>query len=232
VLTVVLWRWGKKYQGVKHLQKMRSMLKSHLSVPHRIVVLTDNQRVPNGMDRYPVPRDISSASKCMRRMWIFSDEAKVLGKRLLQLDIDLVLTDSIDAIANRTEDFVIWKGDSNWKGWCYNPSVMLITPGAKADVWKRWKANPKGVYRQAHKDGWAPKINSDQAIASYLMKDQDIATYTQADGIFAYRVFAGKHGQRGQHLPEGCRIVSFHGPRDPSHTNLQKASPWLEDHWR
>jgi hypothetical protein len=234
MITVCLWKWGTKYTAT-HVAKMQSMLARHLSLPHRIVCITDRDKdLPKGVTPAPMPKSFQGFDvKGMRRMWLYSAEAGKLGDRLFQLDLDVILTGSIDHIVNRPEPFVIWKSDSNWKDkWAYNATVMLITPGAKDDVWQRWKADPKGVFRASDLDGWGPKTNSDQAIACYLMKDQDVPVWTQADGIYAYRVFAGKHGERGQVLPEGACIVSFHGPRDPSVKELQQKSPWIEAHWR
>jgi len=233
-MTVVLWKWGKKYT-MGHIKRMQSMLARHLHQPHRVVCITDQPRdLPDGVEPAPMPPLLPFPdNKGLRRMWLYSSEAARLGDRLFQLDIDVVITDTIDPIVNRPEPFVIWKSDSNWKDkWAYNATVMLITPGAKDDVWQRWKANPKQIYREADADGWGPKVNSDQAIACYLMKDQEIPVWTQADGIVAYRVFAGKYGERGHQLPEGARIVSFHGPRDPSVPDLQQKSPWIQEHWR
>lgn len=233
MLTVALWKWGAKYTKA-HVARMQSMLRRHLSLPHRIVCLTDQPNdLPDGVEPAPLPTFRGSAQKCMRRLWIYSPKAKRLGDRLLQLDLDLVLTDSIDPLVNRPEPFVIWKSDSNViHGWGYNPSVLLITPGARADVWERYRADPKRVFAEADKAGWWPKVNSDQAVMSYLMQHDDVPVWTAEDGICAYRVFAGKHGQRGKVLPAGVRIVSFHGPRDQSMPDLQHKSPWILDHWK
>ena len=233
MITVVIWKWGKKYtQG--HVKRMQSMLTRHLHLEHRIVCITDQPKdLPSGVAPAPMPKLLPWDFKGLRRMWLYSAKAASLGDRLFQLDLDVILTDTIDPIVNRPEPFVIWKSDSNWKDkWAYNATVMLITPGAKDDVWQRFSSDPKRIFREADLDGWGPKTNSDQAMACYLMKDQEVAVWTQEDGIFAYRVFAGKYGDRGQVLPEGCRIVSFHGPRDPSVPDLQEKSPWIQEHWR
>jgi hypothetical protein len=233
MITVVLWKWGKKY-GKSHVQKMQSMLKRHLHQPHRVVCITDQPNtLPAGVEPAPMPSTLPWDYKGLRRMWLYSKKAGALGDRLFQLDLDVILTDTIDPIVDRPEPFVIWRSDSNWKDkWAYNATVMLITPGAKDDVWQRYSADPKGILKAADDDGWGGKVNSDQALACYLMKDQEVPVWTQADGIYAYRVFAGKHGERGQRLPDGARIVSFHGPRDPSVPDLQQKSPWIQEHWQ
>lgn len=234
MITVVCWKWGKKY-STKHVAKLQSMLRRHLTLPHRIVCLTDKpNELPVGVIPAKLPAPPKNDTKCLRRMWLYSAEAARLGDRLLQIDLDVVIVDNIDDIVGRPEPFVIWKGDSNTvHGWAYNATLMLQTPGAKRYVWDRFIANPVGVMAAADADGWWAKVNSDQAAATYLMKDDhDVATWTQADGIYAYRVFAGKHGERGQTLPEGAKIVSFHGPRDPSIADLQAKSPWIAEFWR
>lgn len=234
MITVVLWKWGKKYTAA-HVAKMQSMLKRHLSLPHRIVCITDKPGdLPKGVTSAPMRGVIRNHDwKCSRRLWLYSADAATLGERLFQLDLDMVITDSLDPIVDRPEPFVIWRSDSNTEHkYAYNATVMLTTAGARRDVWDQWVANPKTVYAHADAAGWWSKTNSDQAIATYLLQDNPPAVWTHADGIYAYRVFAGKHGERGETLPEGCRLVSFHGPRDPSIPDLQKKSPWIREHWR
>jgi hypothetical protein len=233
VITVVLWKWGHKYSRA-HLYKMRSMLARSLSGPYRIVCLTDTPKdCPPGIRAERMPACVLPWDcKSLRRMWIFSNDAARLGDRLLQLDLDLVLTDSIDPLVTRPEPFVIWKSDSNFRDkWAYNPSLTLLTAGAMSHVFERYMKNPRDAFKQADRDGWAPHVNSDQALVSYLVKDEPPPVWTDADGIFAYRVFAGKHGDRGESLPPGCRVVSFHGPRDPSDAQLQTRSPWIAQYW-
>jgi len=234
VISVVLWKWGRKYEN-DHLVRMQSMLSRHLKRKHRIVCLRDQPRgVPDGIVGVPLPPTFpGSAMKCMRRLWIYSPKAASLGDRLLQLDLDMVLTDSIEPLVDRPEPFVIWKSDSNVvHGYGYNPSVILMTPGARADLWNTFCDNPQRVMAEADAAGWWVKVNSDQAVMSYLLAGQDVPCWTAEDGIVAYRIIAGKHGQRGKTLPAGVRMVSFHGPRDPSSSELQEKSPWLAEHWR
>lgn len=242
MITVCLWKWGDRY-GVEHLEKMQSMLKRHLSLPHEIVCITDNRyTVPAGMHYFSVRETIKRKEfefNCVRRMWLYSAEAKKLGKRLLQLDLDMVLTDSIDPIVDRPEPFVIWRSDSTKKpgrphGWAWNATVMLSDAGARDDVWQAWSRSPKKVARQADAAGWDYKCNSDQAIGTYLLLKGQVAEWTAADGIHAYRVFAGPDGMKDKGLPEGCRMVSFHGRRgirNPANKTLQERSPWIREHW-
>ncbi len=221
------------------------MLSRHLSLPHKITVITDAP-VPKGMDAFPVSKTITKGhdGNCMRRLWLYSAKAAELGDRLLQLDLDVVITDSIDQLIDRSDPFVIWRGDSNIRlprrthNWAYNPTVMLLDAGARMHVWDEWRANPDRIYAEATAHGWDPKVNSDQGIATYLMdRDQSNppAVWTEKDGIHAFRIIAGKNGDRGRTLPKGCRIVSFHGKgaaRQPDSEMLRDKCPWIVEHWR
>ncbi len=248
VITVCLWHWGQRY-GTKHLQIMQSMLARQLSLKHEIVCITDRpQDVPANMRTFDVGHTVSKGDfSCIRRMWLYAGPQKKgkpwpgdLGDRLLQLDLDVVLTESIDSLVDRPDDFVIWKSDSTKKpnrphGWAYNATAMLLTPGARADVWDRYRSNPKAVEKAADADGWDVKCNSDQAIATYLLKSKPVAHWTYADGIYAYRAFAGPDGNKDHGLPAGCRLVSFHGRRGARHPGakeLQAKSPWIAQHWQ
>ncbi len=245
MITVVLWKWGTLY-GVENLTRMRSMLFRHLSLPHRITVITDSRRsVPKGMGYLPIRRTVTPGYNrhCMCRMWIYSKDAKVLGDRLLQMDLDVVITDSLDPLFDRPDPFIIWRADSAPKppqrthNWAYNPTLLLLNAGARSDIWDAWRKSPARVYRAAEAAGWDPFVGSDQSIVSYLLEKsgQPPATWAQADGIHGFRVFAGKRGRRGETLPDGCRFVSFHGrgkERQPSSPHLQALCPWINEHWR
>ena len=233
LITVCLWKWGKKFQR-EHVARMQSMLSRHLTIPYRIVCITDQPHdLPSGVVAAPMPKIGSWDYKCIRRLWILSPKAATLGDRLFQLDLDMVITGSIDAIATRQEPFVVWKSDSCVRhGYGYNPSVMLLTPGAKAGVWNTYAENPRRVIRDAENAGWWARTNSDQGVMSHLLQGHEFPVWTREDGIAAYRVIAGKHGQRGATLQDGVRLVSFHGPRDPSDPELHVKSPWILEHWR
>lgn len=249
MLTIVLWHWGQRY-GRQHLVAMQAMLARHLSLPHDIVCITDRPKdLPSGIRPFDIRHTIPKRGdfNCIRRMWLYAGPSKKaaawpghLGDRLLQLDLDVVLTADITPLVDRPDSFVIWKSDSTKKpnrphGWAYNATVMLLTPGARRDVWDRYHPDRLRIEQAADRDGWDVRTCSDQAIATYLLKDDPPAIWTAEDGIHAYRAFAGPDGMKDRGLPEGCRIVSFHGRRGARHPGapeLQARSPWIAQHWK
>jgi hypothetical protein len=247
MITVCLWDWGKRY-GVEHVVTMQSMLRRHLRLPHEVVCITDRPKsIPSDIRTFDVKHTILPPdTKCLRRMWLYAGPRPKgrpwpgdLGTRLLQLDLDMVLTDDITPLVDRPEPFVILKGESTRQpyrphGWAYNATVMLLDAGARRDVYETYAKDPRGVAVAANRDGWDVTTNSDQGIATYLLKDTPPAIWTIDDGIYAYRGIAGPDGMKDTGLPMGCRIVSFHGrsgKRHPGDPTLQARSPWIKEHW-
>jgi hypothetical protein len=224
MLTVVCWKWGYKYTDA-HVRNLRAGVARHLTVPHRFVCLSDGPI--GGVETMPLPYRTSHANS--RRLWICSREAESLGERLFQIDLDMVVTGDLTPLVERGDPFVIWKSDSvGLNGYALNPSLILMTPGAVSHVWDWFQSHTDAVH-VARKHG---RKGSDQAVLTHCLKPTDVATWTEADGIIAYRVVCGPDGERGKTLPPGVRMVSFHGPRDPSHPKYQAASPWIAEHWR
>lgn len=229
---------------------MRGMLARQLHLEHRVVCITDHpEDVPGGIKTFDVKHTLLKYdSKCLRRMWLYSGPQPKgkpwpgdLGDRLLQLDLDMVLTDDVTPLFDRPEPFVILKGESTRQphrphGWAYNATVMLLTAGARRDVYDAYSADQMGVIRAANRAGWDVTTNSDQGVATYLLaKGEPPAFWTLEDGIYSYRGIAGPDGMKGHEgLPKGCRIVSFHGrsgARHPGAKELQERSPWIKEHW-
>ncbi len=249
MLTVVLWQWGARY-SMEHVAKMRSMLERCLSLPHRVVCITDRPNdVPHGVEAFDIRHTIGRGdTKNLRRLWLYRGDPQkpgkmwpgLLGDRLLQFDIDVVLTGDITPLVDRPDPFVIWKSDSTRRptrphGWAYNPTMLLMTVGARRDVYDRYVANPKGVIKAANAAGWDVNVNSDQGVASLILHENPPPVWTTDDGIHAYRSVAGKFGMSDRGLPAGCRVVSFHGrsgSRTPADPVLQERSPWILEHWR
>src|SRR5688572_28781917 len=58
VISVVCWKWGKKY-SVSHVAKLQSMLARHLTIPHRLVCLSDKpDELPEGVIPAKLPKPL------------------------------------------------------------------------------------------------------------------------------------------------------------------------------
>lgn len=127
------------------------------------------------------------------------------GERFLYLDLDVVITEDISSILERTEKFVTIK---DWIYNTYNSSAMLMTGGEHGHV-----------YDLFCKD-------KEKAMASCPQGDQQwITNYVAADlfqdGDFAsFRMSACESESKG-------KIVVFHGKPDPHEVK----GTWVEEKW-
>lgn len=240
-LTVVCWKWRSKpgYRSMftsHHVNVLRSMVERNYRRPHEFVCVTDDAagldervrhvklwsdhaglRNPHG-DLQP---------SCYRRLKAFSKDAgRLFGPRFVSIDLDCVVTGDLAPLWDRPEDFVIW-GDTN-PNTPYNGSMWMLRAGTRARVWDEF--DPKFSPRYARSLGY---FGSDQAwIGACLGKRE--AMWTTADGVYSFRnhIFPHRTFKTKPALPDGCRIVLFHGRLDPWSPGLSRRFPWIAEHWR
>lgn len=256
MLSVVCWRWGTRY-GVEWVNRLRSMVSRHLSLPHRFFCITDNtQGYDSGIELVPM-WDPQGLGRCRRlRIYEPSMEA-IFGKRILQLDIDGVVTGDLTPLVDRPDPFVIWRSvpDQRYVGGkgikansetgmgAYNASAVLMDTGVFPTLWGDYLSDRFGLEKAAKKAGfWTSLYNAglnppirqldsgddDQAIVSLYARKIDAPTWMEKDGLY-------KVGRRGfsdkTRLPENSRLVFFNGSLVGNRIGLLEL-PWVKEHWR
>lgn len=237
-ITVVLWKWRsngnwKKYSA-GHVNAIVAMVDAHLDLPCDYVLITDD---PIGVDpavrclplekvAANLPMVRAPQRNAYRRIGLFNAAMRdVLGKRLLQLDLDTVIIKNITGMVDRPEPFVIWKSPSiGPTGYALNPSFMLMTAGAQRQVYDRYVVDPVGVASAAKLAGFT---STDQAVISHLATS-DAVTIDETDGMVSFR----DHLQRGALKPDAAvKVVSFMDRFDPADPLLQDRCPWIARHY-
>lgn len=237
MIQVVAWLWndpGYRFNhlfryGPAHVNTLRSMVRRHLTLDHEFVCITDD---PAGIDKdirvVPLWPDLREMGGCYVRLKAFSEEmAGIIGPRFVWMDVDCVVTGSLDPLFSRTEDFVIWRHKFGAARYC--GSMVMMTAGARKQVWEDF--DPEFSTAQARALGHR---GTDQAWISAKLPCE--ATWTPADGVLS-RYDAGIRGPKekpafGVGLPKGARVVFMHGSFDPSQPKLQARHPWIVEHWR
>lgn len=231
--TVLCWRWrpAQGYRskfGPDTVRVLRNMVRRHYPHPHRFVCVTDKpaeidkdiETIPlwSEWGNIPSPHGAHNPS-CYRRLKLFSPEAETLfGKRFVSLDLDTVILRDLTPLWDRPEDFVMW-GETDPRSW-YNGSMLLMTAGARPQVWERF--NPQTSPKEAKAAG---RFGSDQGWISHVLGPGE-ATWKEPDGVLSYRIHL-KDGLLPP--PNHARIVMFHGGTDPDsprgqrHTWVRKA---------
>jgi hypothetical protein len=173
----------------------------------------------------PLDGDAPLFDGCFVRMRMFDQDFQAQygirpGDKVLNLDLDLVVTGSIDELLDREESLVILAGANASNPCPYNGSAMLFRAGDdNLDLWTGLldpnviKIIPR--YEFPDDQGWI------------AYKRPNAATWKAgpSSGIYAFK----KPGwPPGDDLPPDARIVCFPGKRDPSQF---EHLPWIKRHW-
>lgn len=172
-------------------------------------------KAAESLGRYTTP-EAPNFPSCYRRLWMFSDEARRLGERVMLVDVDMVLTGNIDHLFDRAAPFVGWKPRQSWgHGPRLGGGMYLMTPGAHVEVFDGFKGHTS--ISEARAAGFR---GSDQAWISHNLCG-NVDFWPQESGIYSIR-------DLGQKLPKDARLVQFNGRIKPWQSDL----PWVREHWR
>jgi hypothetical protein len=194
---------------------MRNMIRRHYAGPHRFVCVTDDSTgldeietidMWDDLSHVPSPHGAHNPS-CYRRLKLFAPDAgELFGAKLVAIDLDMVITGSLNELFDRPDDFVIWGQSDYPKTNWYNGSLWMLRTGTRPQVWTQFdaKASPTLAWK-------AGKKGSDQGWIGYVLGPKE-ATWNVADGVYSYRVHLSKTGWQ---LPDNAKVVAFHGKVDP-----------------
>lgn len=233
--TVVCWMWndvnlsGRPF-APENVNALQRSIARHASEPFRFVCITDATKGFNAdVEVMPTPasalRIASHRSpeggrfpSCYRRLWMFSDEAIALGKRVLLTDVDAVPVADWMPIYNRVEEFVGWRPYRDWGSKLrFGGGTYLMTPGKRRSVWEDFKG--AASIQRARAAGFR---GSDQAWISFCLAHKE-PYFDRSAGIYSIRDFKDQ-----TRLPDDARLVHFNGPVKPWQSNLA----WVREHFR
>lgn len=242
--TVLCLKWGTRY-GSEYVNRLYSMVSRNTQRPLRVVCFTDD---PTGIrpevDVKPMPPfDLPERMRFhpFRRMFIFQETLADLTGSVLHLDLDLLVTGSIDGFFDhRPElDFIVaenWTQPGKRIG---NMSVFRFRVGALTKVWQRFRPDPMAMMDMYR--------NSQTFVCRTL---GDVQFYPE-EWCLSF-----KHSLvpawpinfiKAPALPPTARIVAFTGkpdideaargewPVNAAWKRLYKhirPSPWINEHWR
>jgi hypothetical protein len=209
------------------------MIARHLSIPHRFVCIADDL---SGFDGETEVIETPAAAKalgslrspegvrfpsCYRRLWMFSEEAKSLGERVLLIDVDLVVVKDFAAVVNREEDFVGWRPYRDWGAQLrFGGGIYLLRTGSRTQVWDDFKGADS--IAKARRNGFR---GSDQAWISHKLGHVE-PYWDQSAGIYSVRDFSPLEA-----LPNGACIVQTNGHNKPW-SHMARQIPWIAENWR
>jgi hypothetical protein len=194
VATVL--RLGGEY-GPEHVYAIRRMLNRHLP-GHEFICLSDCVAL-NGTQR-PLKHDWPG---WWAKMELCRPE---IEGPLLFLDLDTVVVGDLSPLVADTSrsivlrDFYRGKRKRN----AVQSALMLLTEEDRAAVWERWSRDP---------EGWMRRKRSDQDVYEAVLKDRALFWQdTHPGAVVGYKTDLAR-GRKP--VPEGARVVCFHGRPRP-----------------
>jgi hypothetical protein len=194
-LTVVLWLWAKGWRAsmytAEHVNAAARMIGAHLSLPHRVLCLTDMPKGITACEVMPIWPEFpglvtAGIPNCWRRIKLFEPEtAATIGQRIVSMDLDCVVMRDLAPLFNHAEPFKILYGA--YAG--YNGSLWQMSAGVHPHVWRKFNpATSPTITRRSVMANGKRRIGSDQAWLA--MQVPDAPMWTHKDGVLAYRANA------------------------------------------
>lgn len=210
-LIICTWVWGTKY-GHDYISKLFGGIRRNLTQDYLPMVTTPP----------PEDRHLTEIPGCFARLRTFDPAWQAAngiepGDRIVCMDLDMVITGSLDDLFDREEPFTILQGVNSSNPCPFNGSLWALTAGYRPDVWHEFSLD------------LAAKVPfyefpDDQAWFADMMPDA--GSFGPEDGVYA---FMKRGWPKGEALPKGARIVAFPGWRDPSqYTRLD----WVREFWK
>jgi hypothetical protein len=233
MISIVCWMWNNGFRVFlpEHVNCLQRMVARHLPLPHRFICITDEKgKFASEVEVLPTPKSAQKVGaikspegprfpSCYRRLWTFSEEARVLGEFVLLLDIDLVVVRDLSPLAEGEQDFIGWRPFRDWGRQCrFGGGIYRLRTGTRTRVWEEFSG--QASIDKARRAGFR---GSDQAWISYQLAEHE-PYWDRSSGIYSIRDLKNREEQ----LPPDARLVQFNGPCKPWQSQLK----WVQREWQ
>lgn len=238
-VNVICMKWGTKY-GPEYVNRLYGMVARNLTLPFRFVCFTDDVAgIREEVETRPLP-SLDLPEGLPERGWMklatFQPELGGLQGVTLFLDLDVVIVDSIDEFFSYDAEFAICYDEKKKRQRIGNSSVYRFEIGCCPDVLDYFRENfetVRGSYR------------NEQAYLSHQMDQKGLLKFWPREWCpsFKYHCVPDFPANlwRAPFIPEGARILLFHGKPEPVdamagisgkwYRHLRPAT-WIADYWR
>jgi hypothetical protein len=216
MLTVSTWLWGDKF-GIEDVAKLAAGVQRHLTQAHRFVCFSDRAFKLDGVE-HGVLSDpwLTQIPGCYARLRMFDPlwQDAWFADRLVNIDLDTVITGPLDPLFDRREPFVIMQGGNASNPCPYNGALMMLRRGAHPQVWTEFSveaASKVPFYEFPDDQGWLWHKSPDAA--GWKCGPESGVYVFRKPGWPGYRRIG--EGLPDDSLPRGARLVTFSGWRNP-----------------
>lgn len=241
---ILCMKWGVKY-GPEYVNRLYAMVRRHLRGNFRFICLTDDAAgIRPEVQCLPIPPlnlNLAPGERdgAWKKLTTFEADLGGLHGTALFLDLDVVIVGDLEPFFTQPGEFLIihdyprpWRLGTRIVG---NSSVYRYTLGAYADVLTYFR-NHIAQVRARHRN--------EQSFLSHFLHDQGKLAYWPAGWCpsFKYQCIPAwpTNYWRAPYVPEGARIVIFHGEVNPHDALVGRRNkrfghirpaPWVQDAW-
>ena len=242
VRRVVCMKWGDRY-GPAYVNRLYAMVRRNTTGDLRFICMTDDPAgIRDEVERWDCPTIGIPAphnNRGWRKVTLFAERLGDLSGDVLFLDLDIVITASIDPIFDHPGRFVIMPNPTQPGSGVGNTSVYRFRVGEHTDVLSTLLEDP-----ERHID---EHVNSQTYISrtlagemTFLPPEWCVSFKKQCIPPWPARLW------KAPLWPDGARIVIFTGKPDPDeaaqgrwpaplrkklYKRIRPAS-WVREHWR
>lgn len=238
-VTVVCMKWGTLY-GPHYVNRLYAMTRRHLSIPFEFVCFTDDA---TGLHQDIRPAAIPEIridppweNHPWKKLALYAADIAGITGQVLFFDLDLLIVDSIDCLFEHPGDYCIihnWTHPGRIVG---NSSVFRFEAGSKTHLLDMFHDKPT--------QHWIDLYGNEQAYLSHILGREGL-TYWPAEWCVSFKRHCLPGGLmnwvRTAQIPQGARVVVFHGHPNPDEAGMGKwpggfhkhlkPVPWIADHW-
>lgn len=240
--SVVCMKWGTRYPAA-YVNRLWAAIKRNTQRPTRLVCYTDDAHgIDAGVECFPIPAlalPERIANWPWRKMVLWSRELPGLSDDALFLDLDIVITGSLDEMFTYAPgaSFCVIENWTQMGSGIGNTSCFRFRVGSHPELFERMRDDTAGVLRE---------FRIEQQFISAVITDK----------VFwpAHWCVSFKHSllppwplnfMRVAALPADARIVCFPGKPDPDEARdgrwpapwykrvykHVRPTPWIAEHW-
>ncbi len=242
--TVICMKWGKAY-GAGYANTLYSMVSRNTARPLRFVCFTDDTHgLRPEIEAKPLPPIVLPPShewKAWRKISLWADRVDDLEGDVLFLDLDLVVTGSIDGFFDFQPDktYCVIENWTQMGEGIGNTSVFRLRIGTHREVYDRLMSDP------------AAAVKSTRNGQTFVARNISSMTYWPAPWCVSFKHTLMPRWPMNffkvTPLPRDTRVVCFTGLPNPDHARdgvwpeakwwkrLRKhvrPTPWIAEHWR
>lgn len=198
MLNVACFRWGD--WPAYYVDRLRESVAKHLTLPHRFHCIEDAPDLPGNL----------------RRSWMFSRACGLRG-RVLVLDLDMVITGSLDEMASYDGQFCVLED-------LWEPGLagggMIAFNGGDLEL-------ERALWRPIADDLDAVMAATNGRERFWFRRQIPRPDFWQS--LYPGQIVDAKpqHGQIIEQIPDGTRVACFHGNPRPHEVDIA----WVREHW-